>query len=76
MTYVAEEKEICRIMGEGVWKGTWKIGQEVTVLYDPNSPRISMIEGDISLQTRAKHYLIAGLLMVLVSAVAIAMFFV
>ena len=63
------------LMGEGVWKGTWKIGQEITVLYDPNNPRISMIEGDISLQRHSRRYVIAGLLMVLVSAVAIAMFF-
>ena len=75
VVYTAEEKEICRIMGDGVWKGTWKIGQEITVLYDPNNPRISMIEGDISLQRRSRRYVIAGLLMVLVSAVAIAMFF-
>ena len=75
VTYVAEEKEICRIMGEGVWKGTWKIGQEVTVLYDPDNPRISMIEGDTSIWMHSKRNMIIGFVLVLISGIAVAMFF-
>ena len=75
VTYRVGEQEICRIMGEGVWKDTWKIGQEVTVLYHPDNPRISMIEGDISLQKRSKRYVIIGLVLILISAVAIVLFF-
>ena len=75
VTYRVGEQEICRIMGEGVWKGTWKIGQEVTVLYHPDNLRISMIEGDTSLQKQSKRYTITGLVLILISAVAIALFF-
>lgn len=76
VTYRVGEQEICRIMGEGAWKDTWKIGQQVTVLYDPDNLRISMIEGDTSLQKRSKRYVIIGLVMMLISAVAIALFLV
>ena len=76
VTYRVGEQEICRIIGEGVWKDTWKIGQQVTVLYDPDNLRISMIEGDTSLQKRSKRYVIIGLVMMLISAVAIALFLV
>lgn len=74
VAYVTEGKEICRIMGEGVWKGTWKIGQEVTVLYDLKNPRISVIEEDASLQMRARRYMISGLVMMVISVAAIVMF--
>lgn len=73
--YSVDGQEICRIMGEGVWKDTWKIGQEVTVLYDPDNLRISTIEGDTSLQKQSKRYTITGLVLILISAVAIALFF-
>ena len=76
VTYRVGEQEICRIIGEGVWKDTWKTGQQVTVLYDPDNLRISMIEGDTSLQKRSKRYVIIGLVMMLISAVAIALFLV
>ena len=76
VTYRVGEQEICRIMGEGAWKDTWKIGQQVAVLYDPDNLRISMIEGDTSLQKRSKRYVIIGLVMMLISAVAIALFLV
>jgi len=74
VSYRVDEQEVCRIMGEGVWKDTWKIGQEVTVLYDPKNPRISMIEGDLSLQRSSRRYLIAGIVLVFISALAIVMF--
>jgi len=73
--YSVDGQEICRIMGEGVWKDTWKIGQEVTVLYHPDNLRISMIEGDTSLQKQSKRYTVTGLVLILISAVAIALFF-
>lgn len=76
VTYRVGEQEICRIIGEGVWKDTWKIRQQVTVLYDPDNLRISMIEGDTSLQKRSIRYVIIGLVMMLISAVAIALFLV
>ena len=76
VTYRVGEQEICRIMGEGAWKDTWELGQQVTVLYDPDNLRISMIEGDTSLQKRSKRYVIIGLVMMLISAVAIALFLV
>lgn len=75
VTYIAEGKEICRIMGEGVWKGTWKIGQEVTVLYDLKNPRISVIEGDVSLEMRSRRYMVFGVISILISIVAIVLFF-
>ena len=74
VTFIAGEKEFCRIMSEGVKKGVWEIGQEVVILYDPKNPRISMIEGDISLLTHAKAYLIIGVSLVIISAVSIALF--
>lgn len=46
VSYQAGEKEICRIMGEGTWKDTWKTGQKVVVIYDSKNPHISFIEGD------------------------------
>ena len=76
VTYRVGEQEISRIIAEGVWTDTWKIGQQVTVLYDPDNLRISMIEGDTSLQKRSKRYVIIGLVMMLISAVAIALFLV
>ena len=75
VTYRVGEQEICRIMGEGVWKDTWKIGQKVTILYHPNHLRISMIEGDVSMQKRAKRYVVTGLVLLLISVAAFAMFF-
>jgi len=37
--------------------------------------RISTIEGDTSLQKQSKRYTITGLVLILISAVAIALFF-
>ncbi len=74
VTYKVDGKELCRIMGEGVWEGTWKIGQEVVVLYDLKNPRISTIEGDTSLQTRAKLSVGIGCVLLLITVVAIMMF--
>lgn len=73
--YKVDGQEICRIMGEGVWNDTWKIGQEITVLYDPNNLRISTIEGDVSLQKRSKRYMITGLVMIVTSIIAMILFF-
>ena len=74
VTFKVSENEICRIMGEGVADGVWEIGQKVTVLYDPKNPRVSMIEGDISLEKKAKSYLKIGMLLIIVSVVSIALF--
>ena len=74
VTFTVGENEICRIMGEGVKKGIWEIGQQVTILYDPKNPRISMIENDISQKEKAKAYLIIGIILVLISVVSGAMF--
>lgn len=73
--YSVDGQEICRIMGEGVWKDTWKIGQEVTVLYASDNLRISMIEGDTSLQNRSKRYTIIGLVLILISVLGMVLFF-
>jgi len=73
--YSVNGQEICCIMGEGVWKDTWKLGEEVTILYDPNNLRVSMIEGDMSLKKRCKRYMITGMVLMLISVVAIALFF-
>lgn len=74
VTYKVDEKEFCRIMGEGVWEGTWNIGQEVVILYDSKNPRISIIEDDISLKTRAKLSIGTGCVLLLITIVAIMMF--
>ena len=72
--FQANEKEMQCIMTEGTQKGIWRIGQEVTVLYDEKNPRINMIEGDNSLLNRAKYYAIFGVVMLFISAIAIIMF--
>ena len=74
VSYQANEKEISRIMGEGTWKDTWKTGQNVVILYDPKNPYISFIEGDVSLQKKAKYDIGAGLLLILVSVVSLFLF--
>lgn len=72
--YTVAEKEICRIMGEGEWKDRWKVGQEVTVLYNPENIRISFIEGDCSLEKKARAYLVIGILLVLLSGISVILF--
>lgn len=74
VSYQADGKEISRIMGEGTWKGTWKTGQKVVVMYDPKKPYVSFIEGDISLQKKAKYDIGAGLFLILTSIISLFLF--
>lgn len=71
--YEANGKEIIRIMGEGNVKDAWRIGQEVTVLYDAEIENKSWIRGDESLTFKIKFYFLLALLFVLTGAVSIWM---
>ena len=60
--YEIDGKEYIKISGEGVTKETWKVGQEVTMLYNPGNPQDSNIAGDPSLMLKTKQdFVIAGI---------------
>lgn len=48
ISYLIDGNEYVQISGEGTTRNKWKIGQEITVLYDPSNPRRHIIEGDDS----------------------------
>ena len=45
--YEVDGQVIEKITGEGVWEGTWEIGQQVTVRINSENPRICFLEGDL-----------------------------
>ena len=60
LKYEVNGEEIMKLTGEGVWKDTWEVGQNVMVLYDPEKPSICMIEGDQSYRYKRNVDLIIG----------------
>ena len=68
--FEVEGKEYHVITGCGTFKGKWQIGQNVTVLYDPENPRKSYLEGDDSYIIHHRIYFCVGVVLVLLSALA------
>lgn len=68
--FEVEGKEYHVITGCGTFKGKWQIGQNVTVLYDPENPRKSYLEGDDSYIIHHRIYFCFGVVLVLLSALA------
>ena len=60
------------ITGCGTFKGKWQLNQNVTVLYNPQNPRIAHLEGDDSYVIHHRIYFCLGVLLVLLSALAYA----
>ncbi len=60
------------ITGCGTLKGQWKLNQNVTVLYNPENPRIAYLEGDDSYIIHHRIYFCFGSVLVLLSALAYA----
>lgn len=60
------------ITGCGTRKGQWKLNQNVTVLYNPENPRIAYLEGDDSYIIHHRIYFCFGSVLVLLSALAYA----
>ncbi len=58
--YKVDGKVYEKIMGEGIFKGYWKIGQQVTVLLDRDKPRICFLEGDVSYKWKFAFHIIVG----------------
>lgn len=69
--YEVNGKEYHKITGEGTWKDTWGIGQNVTILYKPEAPDICFVEGDTSNQTKAKMCMILGTIFTVICIVGI-----
>lgn len=72
--FEAGGKEYSRLTGEGTGKETWHTGQRVTVLYDPENPRVSTIEGDDSLRIRAKMNAVTALVCALACVISSVLF--
>ena len=58
--YEVDGKVYEKITGEGVWKDLWQIGQQVTVLYDKDKPRVCFLEGDQSYKQKRVFDVIVG----------------
>lgn len=58
--YEVDGKVYEKITGEGVWKGNWKVGQQVTVLFEKDKPRICFIEEDLSYKQKCMFHIIVG----------------
>lgn len=70
--FEVDEKEYHVITGCGTFKGKWQLKQKVTVLYNPQNPRIAYLEGDDSYVIHHRIYLCLGIFLVLLSALAYA----
>lgn len=71
--FVVDGEEYHVITGCGTFKGKWKLGQKVTVLYDPKKPRVAYLEGDDSYIIHNRIYLCIGVLLILLAALACAL---
>lgn len=60
------------ITGCGTFKGKWKLNQDVTILYNPENPRIAYIEGDDSYIIHHRIYFCFGIVLILLAALAYA----
>jgi len=63
--------EYQKITGEGVWKDTWEIGQNVTIIYKSDAPGICIIEGDPSYRNKMKLCILNGLVFSVICIVGI-----
>ena len=63
------------ITGCGTLKDKWQLNKNVTVLYNPENPRIAYLEGDDSYIIHHRIYLCFGILLVLLSVLAYAILF-
>ena len=71
--YEVDGKVYEKIIGEGVWKDNWQIGQKVTVFYEKDKPRNCFLEGDPSYKQKRIFDIIVGCVF---SALCIASIFV
>ena len=69
LKYEVNGEEIMKLTGEGVWKDTWEVGQNVMVLYDPEKPSICMIEGDPSYRNKRVLDIVIGCVLLLLCIV-------
>lgn len=60
------------ITGCGTFKDKWQLKQKVTVLYNPENPRIAYLEGDDSYVIHHRIYFCFGIAIVLLAALAYA----
>ena len=60
------------ITGCGTFKDKWKLEQSVTILYNPENPRIAYLEGDDSYIIHHRIYFCFGVAVVLLAALAYA----
>lgn len=58
--YKVDGKVYEKITGEGVWNENWKLGQQVTVLFDRDKPRICFLEGDLSYKQKCVFDIVVG----------------
>ena len=72
--FVVDGKEYIKIMGEGNFKEAWKVGQAVTILYDPANPNICMIKEDTSLRIKVRLNLAAGIFCMICCVAGIFLF--
>ena len=63
------------ITGCGTFKGKWQLDQNVTVLYNPENPRIAYLESDDSYLIHHRIYLCFGALLTLFGVLAYAILF-
>ena len=60
------------ITGCGTFKDKWQLKQKVTVLYNPENPRIAYLEGDDSYVIHHRIYFCFGIAIILLAALAYA----
>lgn len=60
------------ITGCGTFKDKWQLKQKVTVLYNPENPRIAYLEGDDSYVVHHRIYFCFGIAIFLLAALAYA----
>ena len=63
------------ITGCGTFKGKWQLNQKVSVLYNPQKPRIAYLEGDDSYIIHHRIYFCVGIAVVLLAVLAYAILF-
>ena len=69
--YEVNGKVYEKIIGEGVWKENWKIGQQVFVLCSKDKPRACFLEGDPSYKQKRRFDVIVGCVFMVLCIVSI-----
>lgn len=70
--FEVDGKEYHVITGCGTFKDKWQLDQKVTILYNPENPRIAYLEGDDSYIIHHRIYFCFGVAVALLSALAYA----